>query len=84
MMHPAPFLHDLCTPMLGSGAAEPAECQPHGPDLAAADASDLRRAVLAHLHMHAYEFSVAPCADGERLPERYGNLQSIFMIVPTT
>ena len=56
-------------PMLGSGPAEPAECQPPGPDLVAAP--DLIRAVLAHLHMHAYEFSVASCEDGERLPQRY-------------
>lgn len=71
-------------PMLGSAPAEPAECQPHGPDLAAADAPDLRRAVLAHLHMHAYEFSVAPCEDGKRLPERYDSLGLCLEVISKT
>ncbi|KAK9838164.1 hypothetical protein WJX81_005734 [Elliptochloris bilobata] len=32
--------------------------------------ADMRRAVLANLHLHAYEFSLAACKEGERLPER--------------
>lgn len=33
--------------------------------------AELPRAVFAHLHLHAYEFSVAECQDGESLPDRY-------------
>jgi len=42
-------------------------------------AGELRQAVLAHLHLHAYEFSVAECEDGQGLPDRHGR-HSWFLV----
>lgn len=38
-----------------------------------AAAAELRLAVLAHLHLFAYEFSLADCADSESMPEKCGS-----------
>ncbi len=38
-----------------------------------AAAAELRLAVLAHLHLFAYEFSLADCADSESMPQKCGS-----------
>ncbi len=43
---------------------------------------ELRQAVLAHLHLHAYEFSVAECQDGQGLPDRHGRRGGWLLVHP--
>lgn len=46
-----------------------------------AAAAELRLAVLAHLHLFAYEFSLADCADSGSMPQKCGSaLESVCVL----
>lgn len=74
----------------GQGAAQAARLSDKAngsamPAPASEDAAvgKLRQAVLAHLHLHAYEFCLADCGDGECVPQRCWQRHADFCMIYT-